>query len=132
MEKTLPHPASGKNQLKVVTPAAVSARWKAVELGVQIAGSAEQKLVIRVGGEGKVFRSDLAVKVLAYLPAFKIQDGTATSSSNDADNPAALVQVQGSDGNVTEGWIYQKFPQFDTFHSDRIQLKLLTASASAR
>jgi hypothetical protein len=131
MDKTLSHPASGKSQLKVTTPAAVAAKWKSVELDVQIAGASEQKIVVPIGGERKVFRTDLTLKIAAYLPAFKIQDGTATSSSNQPDNPAALVQLQGADGKITEGWVYQKFPQFDTFRSDRIQVKLLTASATA-
>lgn len=131
MEKTMSHPTPGKSQLKVVTPATVAKKWKTVAFDVQVAGLAEQKIVVPIGDERDIYRTDLKLKVAAYLPAFKIQDGTATSSSANPDNPAALVQLRDASGIVTEGWVYQKFPQFDTFRSDRVQIKLLMASRSA-
>lgn len=119
------HPASGsKTRLNI--PAEVKAKWKSVELSLagKVITAGTQK--IAVGGE-HTLGPGLALRVLAYVPAFQSDAGTVTSSSNNPDNPAVLVQLLDNQQPQGEGWVFQKLPDFNTFKSDRVQVKLLGA-----
>lgn len=139
-EKTLPsdhpqigatatHPVSG-NQLKVITPPEVAAKWKSVVLSIRAPGQAEQRLRVAVGGHQSLASSDVTLNVIAYLPSFKVNGDIVTSSSTDADNPAVLLQLKNPRGKLAEGWVFQKLPEFDTFHSDKVAVTLVEALQS--
>lgn len=120
------HPAAGsKTRLNI--PAEVKAKWKSVELSLagKIISGGTQKIAI--GGD-HTLGPGLALRVLAYVPAFQSDAGTVTSSSNNPDNPAVLVQLLDNQQPQGEGWVFQKLPDFNTFKSDRVQVKLLGAN----
>jgi len=62
------------------------------------------------------------------VPAFRSDAGKVTSRSNQPDNPAALVQLVDKTRVLSEGWVFQKYPDFNTYHSERLHLQLLSAT----
>ncbi len=120
------HAKSGvKTRLNI--PADVKAKWKAVELSVAGKNIAVRTLQIAVGGETGIDKSGLTVRVLAYVPAFQSDAGAVTSSSNSPDNPAVLIQLADKGQVLSEGWVFQKLPDFNTYSSDKLQVQLLAA-----
>jgi hypothetical protein len=117
--------SGGKSRLAI--PAEVKAKWKAVEIAVTGAGIAARTLNLAVGGE-QTLEHGLVLRVLAYVPAFQSDTGAVTSASNNPDNPAVLVQLLNGRQVQSEGWVFQKLADFNTFHSERVTLRLIGAS----
>ena len=123
------HAKSGvKTRLDI--PADVKAKWKSVELSVAGKDIAVRKLRIAVGGETGIDKSGLTVRVVAYVPAFQSDAGAVTSASNNPDNPAVLIQLADKGQVLSEGWVFQKLPDFNTYSSDKLQVQLLAAHAT--
>lgn len=122
------HAKSGvKTRLDI--PADVKAKWKTVELSVAGKDIGPRKLQIPVGGETGIDKSDLTVRVVAYVPAFQSDAGAVTSASNSPDNPAVLIQLVDKGQVLNEGWVFQKLPDFNTYSSDKLQVQLLAAGS---
>ncbi len=120
------HSASGaKSRLNI--PADVKAKWKSAELSLIGQDGVARTVKVAVGGEMKL-ENGLVLQVLAYVPAFQSDTGTVTSASNAPDNPAVLLQLLDKQQVKSEGWVFQKLPDFDTFSSDRLKVRLLGAS----
>lgn len=120
----LQHPKSGA-QTTVQVPPDVKTKWKAVQLGVRRGGGGEQVERVAVGGMVAVADSPRAIRVVAFLPAFTSNAGTATSSSNEPKNPAVLLELTDGKQTLSRGWVFQNLPEFNTFDSDTVQVRLL-------
>jgi len=120
--------SSVKTRLNI--PADVKAKWKTVELSLAGKDITLRKLQIPVGGETGIDKSGLTVRVVAYVPAFQSDAGAVTSASNNPDNPAVLIQLLDKGQMLAEGWVFQKFPDFNTYANDRLQVQLLAQFAS--
>jgi len=124
------HAKSGvKTRLNI--PADVKAKWKTVVLSVDGKDITVRKLQIAVGGETGIDKSGLTVRVVAYVPAFRSDAGVVTSASNNPDNPAVLIQLVDKARVLSEGWVFQKLPDFNTYQSEKLHLQLLSASAAS-
>lgn len=121
------HPTRSGIPTKLNVPAEVKATWKSVELSVSVAGRA-RTLRVAVGAEAAVPDSRLAVRVLAYLPAFQMGDGGITSAGNNPDNPAVLLRLTEKGRLLAEGWVFQQLPDFDTLKSETVRVRLISAS----
>ena len=122
------HANSGvKTSLNI--PADVKAKWKTVELSVVGKDIGLRKLQIPVGGETGIDKSGLTIRVVAYVPAYQSDAGVVTSSSNKPDNPAVLIQLVDKGQVLSEGWVFQKLPDFNTYASDKLQVQLLAAGS---
>jgi hypothetical protein len=53
-----------------------------------------------------------------------------TSASNSPDNPAVLIQLVDKTQVLSEGWVFQKLPDFNTYQSEKLHVQLLSASAA--
>jgi hypothetical protein len=123
------HAKSG-NKSHLNIPADVKAKWKAVELSLSGKNIPLRKVRVSIGGETSIDQSGLLVRVVAYVPAFQSDAGTVTSSSNNPDNPAVLIQLVNKGQVLSEGWVFQKLPGFNTYTSNQLQVQLLTASTN--
>ena len=121
------HAKSGK-PLQLNIPAEVKAKWKVVELSYSGKNIPHRKVQVSIGGESGIDRSGLLVRVVAFVPAFQSDAGTVTSASNSPDNPAVLVQLRDKARVLSEGWVFQKYPDFNTYQSEKLQLQLLSAT----
>ena len=123
------HTQSGhKSQLDI--PADVKAKWKSVELAYSGKDIPQRKVHVSIGGESGIDQSGLRLRVVAFVPAFQSDAGTVTSSSNSPDNPAVLVQLVDKAQVLSEGWVFQKYPDFNTYQSEKLQLRLVSATAA--
>jgi hypothetical protein len=76
-----------------------------------------------------VANTGLSLSVTAFVPAFISDAGVVSSSSNNLDNPAVQLQLHDRTGKVTEGWVFQSLPDFNSFSSKQVSVRLLSAEA---
>jgi hypothetical protein len=103
-----------------------------VKLAIATRNAQEQHLRAVIGGKQVIDNLGLTLHVVAYLPSFKTVNQTITSESNRPDNPAVLLQVRDAQGATTEGWIFQNLPEFNTFHSGKMQIRLVSAESTEK
>lgn len=119
------HPqASGKKTLTVVVPDSVKAQWTAATLAVNVGGS-ERQLKLAIGDKANL-GNDLQLHLLHYLPAYTSNFQMVTSSSGDPLNPAVQVAVIARGQVVAEGWVFQNLPDFNSFKSEQVQVRLVS------
>lgn len=120
------HPKqTGKKQLGVAVPANVKGKWASATLAVTIDG-AEKELKLAIG-ETTPLGENLQLHLVHFLPAYTSDAQTVTSSSNKPVNPAIQIQTLSNGQVVAEGWIFQKLPEFNSFNSNQIKVRLVSA-----
>jgi len=83
-----------KVEFQIVVPQDVKARWSAVKFIVEDKiQNTQQEISAPIGGETKIPNSDLLVKVGPFLPDFRMDANTITSSTSEPNNPAVGVIV---------------------------------------
>jgi hypothetical protein len=132
-ETPLPHPAGGPppgvvmppGETKVVVPDEVKDQWGAVTLVIEdkVANKTEE-VDIKLGNSYAVPNSKLKLDVGEFLPDFKMNGATITSSSNEMNNPAVNVTVTEGDTEIFSGWLYSKFPAIHPFQHEKYGLTL--------
>lgn len=119
------HPKSeGKKKLEVVVPGSVKGKWAAAKIAVTVNGA--EKEIKAALGEKISLGNNLQLKVLHYFPAYTSDFKTVTSSSNEQSNPAIMVQAIANGKVVTEGWVFQNLPDFNSFKSEQIKVRLIS------
>ncbi len=117
-------PDMPKVDRKVIVPKEVSAKWKAVKLTIEDKSAKSMKeYTINVGGEQAV--GAFKVKVLAFLPDFRMGDKDITSASDKPNNPAAQVQITENGKEIWVGWLYSMHPGIHPFQHEKISLTLM-------
>ena len=118
-------PDMPKVDRKVVVPKDVAAKWKSVKLTIEDkTAKSTKEYVIAVGSEQSVSNTGMKVKVLAFLPDFRMGEKDITSASDKPNNPAAQVSVSDGGKEVWKGWLYSMHPGIHPFQSDKIGLTL--------
>ena len=110
----------------VIVPKEVKAKWKSVKLGIKnkTTGSAKE-YTVAVGSDLAVPGTKMTVKVLAFLPDFRMGEKDITSASDKQNNPAAQVIVQEQGKEDWKGWLYAMHQDVHPFQHDNIILKLV-------
>lgn len=124
-----PKPA-GKKKLAVVVPDSVKGKWSSATLAVTAEG-AEKELKLAIGDKVSVGKN-LQLQLLHYLPAYTSDFQSVTSSSNEQVNPAVQVQAIANGQVVAEGWIFQNLPEFNSFNSEQLKVRLISAERSQK
>jgi hypothetical protein len=118
-------PDMPKVDRKIVVPKEVAAKWTAVRLTIENkAAKSSKEYTVNVGGEQAVPNTSIKVKVLTFLPDFKMGEKDITSSSDKPNNPAAQIVVTDGGKEVWKGWLYSMHPGIHPFQSDKIGLTL--------
>ena len=101
---------------KVVVSKEVTAKWKAVKLAIENkTAKTTKEYTVTVGSELAVPNTKMKVKVLAFLPDFKMGDKEITSASDKPNNPAAQVVVTEHGKEEWKGWLYSLHPGIHPF-----------------
>jgi len=127
-----PHgvPQQQKMERKVVVPAEVKNAWSAVKIVVHDkTTNKQQDFTVEIGKELSVPDSNLKIKVVHFLPDFKMTDQTITSVSNDSNNPSAGVIIYDNNQQVFPpsgelGWLYSNLPAVHPFQHERFEVTL--------
>lgn len=119
------HPKpEGKKKLEVVVPDSVKGKWSAAKIAVTVNG-AEKEIKAALGEKISV-GDNLQLNVLHYFPTYTSDFKTVTSSSNEPKNPAIMVQAIANGKVVAEGWVFQNLPDFNSFKSEQIKVRLIS------
>lgn len=126
------HPKpEGMKKLAVTVPDSVKGKWELVTLAVTADGGAERQIKLAIGDMISL-GENLQLRLVHYLPAYTSDLQAVTSSSSEPINPAVQIQAI-SNGQVrTEGWIFQNLPEFNSFKSKQVAVRLIAAVRADR
>lgn len=117
--------ANIKTQKTVALSDEVKAKWKEVRLElVDNASGAKDTVTIKVGGDVKL-KEGVRLKVDAIVPDYAIAENTIESRSNEANNPAVLLELVEGDKTVARGWVFRDYPEFNSYNDGKFTVKLL-------
>jgi len=129
MEGGMPPAGAGmpdmpKVDRKVVVPKEVTAKWKAVKLTIEDkAAKSSKEYTVAIGSDVAVPNTKIKVKVLAFLPDFKMGDKDITSASNNPNNPAVQIAVQEPGKEDAKSWLYSMHSDVHPFQHEKISIK---------
>jgi hypothetical protein len=110
----------------VTVPKAVAAKWPAVKLVVtDKAAKSGKEYTIAIGSELAVPNTNVKIKVLAFMPDFKMGDKDITSASDKPNNPAAQVAVTEPGKEEWKGWLYSQHPEIHPFPHEKLSITLV-------
>ncbi len=119
-------PSKPKVERTVVVSKEVAARWKAVKLAVEIkTAKTKTELTIPIGSEQAIPNTKMTVKVLAFLPDFKMTDKEFYSSSDKPNQPAAQVVVTENGKEIWSNWLFSLQPTVHPFQHENVGLVLV-------
>lgn len=121
-----PGEAKPKPQRDVQLTSEVKARWSEVKVEItDKASKAKEALTLKVGATTALKKAGLKLKVEALVPDYSMTDTSIVSKTNEAKNPAMLVELFENDKSVAKGWIFKNFPDFNSFNDNRLQVQLV-------
>lgn len=125
------HPQSSvKKKLVVIVPDFVKGKWSSVTLSVST-GKTKQEIKLPIGNK-VLLENKQQLHLLHYLPAYTSDFQSVTSSSDKQDNPAVQIALS-VDGKVaSEGWIFQNYPEFNSFHDKEVKIQLISAERALK
>jgi hypothetical protein len=125
------HPKSeGKKKLAIVVPDSIKGKWSAAKIAVTING-AEKEMKVAIGDKISL-GNNVQIQVTHYFPAYTSDFKSATSSSNEQINPAIMVQAVANGKVVSEGWVFQNFPDFNSFKSEQVKVRLISGESAQK
>jgi len=130
MEGGMPPAGAGmpdvpKVDRKVVIPKEVKAKWSGVKLHIEDKTAKTSKdYTVAVGSDVSIPNTKIKVKVLAFLPDFRMGEKDITSASEKPNNPAAQIVVQEQGKEEWKGFIYSMHPGIHPFQHERISITL--------
>ena len=85
----------------------------------------DKEYTVNVGGELAIPNTKLTVKVLNFLPDFKMTDKEFASASDKPNMPAAQVAVSENGKEIWNNWLFSMQPGIHPFQHDAVGLTLV-------
>ncbi len=115
-----------KVERTVVVAKEVTAKWKAVKLSIENkAAKTTKEYTVNVGSELTIPNTTMTVKVLAFLPDFKMSDKEFYSASDKPNQPAAQVVVTENGKEIWSNWLFSLQPSIHPFQHQNVGIVLL-------
>ena len=119
-------PDMPKVDRKVVVPAEVKAKWKAVKLNIEDkTAKSTKEYTVAVGSDLAVPNTKMKIKVLAFLPDFRMGEKDITSASDKPNNPAVQVSVTEPGKEEQKVWLYSMHPGIHPYTHERVAITLV-------
>jgi hypothetical protein len=110
---------------QVVVPDTVKGQWSSVVLTIEDkTANTTENVTIEINSTHTIKGSNIKVEVGDFLPDFKMDGITITSTSNELNNPAVRVVVFEGETEIFKGWLYSKFPAIHPFQHEKYGLLL--------
>lgn len=110
----------------VVVPKEVRMKWSAVTLAVENrTAKTKKEHIVDIGSELAVPNTKVKIKVLGFLPDFKMGDKEITSASNEPKMPAVQVLIQEPGKPEWKGWLFSSVPDMHPFQHEIIGITLV-------
>jgi len=98
----------------------VRKKWKSVTLEISdFSAKATKTVELKVGSTTQLTDDGYKIKVEVLVPDYAINGDHIESRSNEAKNPAALIDLMKGGKVVTRGWVFTQFPEFNSFNDKR-------------
>jgi hypothetical protein len=115
-----------KVERKVVVSQDVQAKWKGVKIAVENkATKTKKEYTVNIGSELAIPNTKMVLKVLAFLPDFKMSDKELYSASANPNMPAAQVSVSENGKEIWNNWLFSLQPMIHPFQHESIGLTLV-------
>jgi hypothetical protein len=115
-----------KVERTVVVSKEVTAKWKAVKLAIaNKAAKTTKEYTVNVGSELAIPDTKMSVKVLNFLPDFKMSDKEFYSVSDKPNQPAAQVVVSENGKEIWSNWLFAMQPGVHPFQHENIGIVLI-------
>jgi len=119
-------PNMPKVERQVVVSPEVKAKWKAVKLAVEDKATKKTKeYTVKIGSEVTIPGTKMVVKVLNFLPDFKMSDKEFTSLTDKPNMPAAQIVVAENGKEIWSNWLFSLQPTIHPFQHERIGITLV-------
>lgn len=125
-----PQPSS-KSALAVAVPEDIRKAWSAVNIAVTGFDGKERTVRIPIGETYKLDKGT-NLRIVNYLPAYTSDFKTVTSSSNEPKNPAIQVETTFDGKPGEQGWVFQYLPEFNSYRSEKVKVRLVSAEAAGK
>jgi hypothetical protein len=119
-------PNMPKKDRKIIVPKEVTAKWKAVKLAIEDKKAKSSKeYTVAVGSDLAVPNTKITIKVLAFLPDFRMGETDITSASDKLNNPAVQVAILEPGKEEWKGWLYANHPAIHPFPHESVGVTLV-------
>lgn len=119
-----------KTQKEVKLTQDVIDKWKEVQIEItDTSSNATASVTFEVGSTVKLNNEGLRLAVESFVPDYTIVENRIESRSNEANNPAVLVNLLDGDKSLTRGWVFRDYPEFNSFTDARFKLVLTSPAA---
>ncbi len=119
-------PDMPKVDRQVNVPKEVKAKWSAVKLSIEDkTAKSTKEYTVAIGSDVSVPNTSMKIKVLAFMPDFRMGEKDITSASDKPNNPAVQVLVQEPGKPEWKGWLYSMHPGIHPFQHERIGITLM-------
>ena len=113
-----------------VVPEEVQGKWRAVRILVDDKiNKVSEEYVVNLHDQLLLPRSNLMIKVGAFLPDLKIEDSIFTSTSNELNNPGVYLKIYEDQQLIFNGWLFSMFPTIHPFQHEQYRVLLKGAIA---
>jgi hypothetical protein len=119
-------PNMPKVERQVVVSKEVKAKWKAVKLAIEDKATKKTKdYTVNIGSELTIPGTKMVVKVLNFLPDFKMSDKEFTSLTDKPNMPAAQIVVTEKGKEIWSNWLFSLQPTIHPFVHEKIGITLV-------
>ncbi len=115
-----------KVERKVVVSKDIAAKWKGVKLAVENkAAKTTKEYTVNIGSSLQIPNTKMTVKVINFLPDFKMSDKEYYSASDKDNQPAAQVAVVENGKEIWNSWLFAQMPTVHPFQHQNIGIVLV-------
>jgi hypothetical protein len=120
-------PAGPKVERTVVVSKETAAKWKGARLQIEnkAAKTQPREYTVNIGSELAIPDSNLSVKVIAFLPDFRMSDKEFYTSSDKPNQPAAQIVVKENGKEIWSNWLFALQPTIHPFRHEKVGIILL-------
>jgi len=122
--------ANIKTAKKIKISDEVRAKWTGV--GIRIidnSTSASKTLKLGVGETVKLNDKGYKLRIVTLVPDYAVRGNNIESRSNDAKNPAVLVELIEGEKTLSRGWVFRDWADYNSFSDHRFNVVLESVEA---
>ena len=110
---------------QILVPEGVKGVWTSAVVTIEDKSKGESKdATVPLNSEYKIEGSNVKIVVGEFLPDFRMEGTTITSSSPESNNPAVQMKVFEGEEEIFAGWLYSRFPAIHPFQHERFAITL--------
>jgi len=118
--------ANIKTQKEVSISKEVRAKWTTAKLDITDASTKQTATVsVAVGKSVKLNDAGAKIRLEVIVPDYAIAENKIESRSNEAKNPAVLIEIVEGDKVTARGWVFRDFPEFNSYTDPRFPVVLV-------